>query len=111
MKLLSEKNTPRWIIFSIDVFICLASLMLAYQLRFNFRVPPVEIERWVVAIPSLLLVRVASFFISRIYAGIIRYTSTRDALRIFYTITGGSIFIGLMNFLSVRVIGYYLVPF
>lgn len=111
MKFLSEKNTPRWIIFSIDVFICIASLMLAYQLRFNFRVPRLEIDRWVVAIPSLLAVRIISFFISRIYAGIIRYTSTRDALRIFYTITAGTIFIGLLNFISLRVIGFYLVPF
>ena len=78
MKLFSEKNTPRWIIFSIDVFICLASLMLAYQLRFNFRVPLMEMERWKVAIPSLILVRILSFAVSRIYAGIIRYTSTRE---------------------------------
>jgi FlaA1/EpsC-like NDP-sugar epimerase len=111
MKFLSEKNTPRWIIFSIDIFICIASLMLAYQLRFNFRVPEMEIDRWVVAIPTLLAVRAISFFISRIYAGIIRYTSTRDALRIFYTITAGTIFIGLCNFISLRLIGYYLVPF
>ena len=111
MELFSEKNTPRWIIFSIDVVICIASLMLAYQLRFNFRVPAIEIERWVVAIPSLLAVRMISFAISRIYAGIIRYTSTRDALRIFYTITAGSLAIGLLNFVALRIIGFYLVPF
>jgi len=111
MNLLSEKNTPRWIIFSIDIFICIASLMLAYQLRFNFRVPAMEIDRWIVAIPSLLAARVISFFISRIYAGIIRYTSTRDALRIFYTITAGTIAIGLCNFIALKIIGYYLVPF
>jgi FlaA1/EpsC-like NDP-sugar epimerase len=85
--------------------------MLAYQLRFNFRVPTIEIQRWVVAIPSVLAVRIISFFISRIYAGIIRYTSTRDALRIFYTITAGSLAIGLLNFVALRVIGFYLVPF
>ncbi|MCX6273716.1 MAG: nucleoside-diphosphate sugar epimerase/dehydratase [Bacteroidetes bacterium] len=111
MKLFSEKNTPRWIIFSIDVFICLASLMLAYQLRFNFRVPAMEMERWNVAIPSLLIIRILSFAIARIYAGIIRYTSTRDALRIFYTITAGTILLGLLNFVSLKIIGYYLVPF
>ncbi len=109
--LLSEKNTPRWIIFSIDVFICFASLMLAYQLRFNFRIPEMEMERWSVAIPSLVIVRIVSFMISRIYAGIIRYTSTRDALRIFYTITGGTLLLGLLNFVSLQIIGYYLVPF
>lgn len=108
---LSEKNTPRWIIFSIDLFICLASLMLAYQLRFNFRVPAIEIDRWIVAIPSMMAIRTLSFLISRIYAGIIRYTSTRDALRIFYTITAGTIAAGLLNFIALRLIGFYLVPF
>ena len=29
MKILSEKNTPRWIIFLIDVCICIGSLLLA----------------------------------------------------------------------------------
>ncbi len=111
MKLLSEKNTPRWIIFSIDVFICAASLMLAYQLRFNFRVPKIEIDRWIISIPSLIGVRIISFYISRIYAGIIRYTSTRDALRIFYTITTGTLFICLLNLISLPVTGIYLVPF
>jgi FlaA1/EpsC-like NDP-sugar epimerase len=111
MKLFSEKNTPRWIIFFGDLFICFAALMLAYQLRFNFRVPELEIHRWLVAIPALLIVRAASFLISKIYAGIIRYTSTRDALRIFYTITAGSVAIVAGNIVSYYLRGIFLLPF
>jgi len=111
VKLFSEKNTPRWIIFFGDLFICLASLMLAYQLRFNFRVPELEIHRWWVAIPALLIFRSVSFLISKIYAGIIRYTSTRDALRIFYTITAGSLAIALGNVVSYYIRDIYLLPF
>src|SRR5262245_48687900 len=111
MRLFFEKNTLRWIIFFIDFFICLASLMLAYQLRFNFRVPEIEIQQWVFAIPTLLVVRSASFVIFKMYAGIIRYTSTRDALRIFYAITYGSLFIAIANYISYRIQGIYLVPF
>src|SRR4249920_3921360 len=109
MFLLREKNTPRWVIFCVDVFICFCSLMLAYQLRFNFRVPENEIARWAFAIPTLLITRVVSFFISKIYAGIIRYTSTRDALRIFYTVSAGTVFLALANLISVRIIDIYLV--
>jgi FlaA1/EpsC-like NDP-sugar epimerase len=107
---ITTRNTPRWIIFLIDLGICLASLMLAYQLRFNFRVPENEIALWKIAIPSLLLVRIFSFLIVRTYAGIIRYTSTRDAMRILLTITGGSVFLLLSNMISVRIIGVFLVP-
>ncbi len=108
---ISERNTPRWIIFLIDLFICLSSLMLAYQVRFNFRVPEIEISLWKIAIPALLIVRAGSFLLSRLYQGIIRYTSTKDALRVFYTITGGSIFLALANPVSYHFTGIYLVPF
>lgn len=108
---LIEKNTPRWIIFLIDIVICLGSIMLAYQVRFNFRVPEKEIEHWVYVIPTVLIVRVISFFISKIYQGIIRYTSTRDALRVFYTITAGSIFMAVANMGSYMWAKFFLVPY
>jgi FlaA1/EpsC-like NDP-sugar epimerase len=107
----SERNTPRWVIFLIDLFICLCSLMLAYLVRFNFRVPENEIALWKVVIPAVLVIRMGSFFITRIYQGIIRYTSTKDALRVFYTITGGSIFMAIANPLSYYTFGIFLVPY
>jgi FlaA1/EpsC-like NDP-sugar epimerase len=107
----SERSTPRWIIFLIDISICLASLLLAYLVRFNFRIPETEIQLWIIAIPAVILVRIISFFISRIYQGIIRYTSTKDALRVFFTVTLGSIFLALANPVSYYFSGIYLVPF
>ena len=108
---LFEKNTPRWIVFSIDLSICLGSLFLAYLVRFNFSIPSVEIELWKFAIPTVIGIRIISFFYSRIYQGIIRYTSTADAQRVFYTITAGSIAMALANIVSYFLIGFYLVPY
>jgi len=108
---LFEKNTPRWIVFSIDLSICLGSLFLAYLVRFNFSIPAVEIELWKFAIPTVIGIRIISFFYSRIYQGIIRYTSTADAQRVFYTITAGSIAMALANIVSYFLIGFYLVPY
>ncbi len=107
----SDRNTPRWIIFMIDTGICFLAMMLAYQVRFNFRVPESEIELWRYAIPALMGIRIGSFLLSRIYQGIIRYTSNRDALRIFYTITAGSLVLTLCNIISFQLKGFYLVPF
>ncbi len=109
--LLSEKNTPRWIIFLIDVFICISSLVLAYLLRFNFHIPLVEIDRFNYVFPVVLGVRIISFLISKIYAGIIRYTSTRDAVRIFFTVTGGSVAFIIANLISYKIKAFYVVPF
>lgn len=108
---LFEKNTPRWIVFSIDLSISQGSLFLAYLVRFNFSIPAVEIELWKLAIPTVIGIRVISFFYSRIYQGIIRYTSTADAQRVFYTITAGSIVMALANIISYFIIGIYLVPY
>ena len=85
--------------------------MLAYLVRFNFRVPEIEISYWKIAIPAMIIVRAGSFFITKIYQGIIRYTSTKDALRVFYTISSGSIFLALANPVSYYFSGIYLVPF
>lgn len=95
----------------IDLAICLGSLMLAYQLRFNFRVPETEIRLWKYAFTTVIVTRVTSFLISRIYQGIIRYTSTKDALRVFYTITLGSLAMVILNVISYNTIGIYMVPF
>ncbi len=108
---LTEKNTPRWIIFLIDMSICFGSLMLAYQLRFNFRVPESEMELWKYSITTVLLLRLISFLISRIYQGIIRYTNTRDALRVFFTVTTVSLSLSVLNIVSYATIGFYLVPY
>ena len=107
----SDKNTPRWIIFLIDTSICLAAFFLAYQVRFNFNVPEQEISHWRYALPALLGVRLVSFLYSRIYQGIIRYTSNKDALRIFYTITTGSALLALANIFSFYALGFFLVPY
>ncbi len=109
---LFENNTPRWIIFSIDVFIAFFSLSLAFLLRFNFEIPEVEIETFPIVFPYVIGVRLISFVIARTYSGIIRYTSTKDAQRIFTTISAGSLFLAITNIVSAQVWeGRYLIPF
>jgi len=108
---LPGRNTPRWIIFSIDIVICLCSVLLAYLLRFNFNVPSAEIESFRYVIPVVLLVRCTSFVMAKTYAGIIRYTSTRDAQRIFATIISGSVLFVVINIISFSVQTKYIIPY
>ena len=42
MSIFSKKYTPRWIVLIIDVFICVASTIIAYLRRFNFEIPENE---------------------------------------------------------------------
>lgn len=112
MKLL-DKNTPRWIVFLLDLTICSFSLVLAFLLRFNFTFPPEELRIFMKALPIVLAVRALSFYLSKTYQGIIRYTSSKDAQRIFVVITLGSCFLALLNFVFffIREERLFLLPY
>ena len=106
------KHTPRWLIFLIDIFIVLGSLLLAYLVRFNFNIPPNELGSLPYVLLFVLLIRGLSFVLLRTYAGIIRYTSTEDAVRIFLVILGGSLFFVLTNIFTYYFINQtYFIPF
>jgi FlaA1/EpsC-like NDP-sugar epimerase len=109
---ISDRNTPRWLIFIIDMTIVVFSVLLAYGLRFNFSIPPTDLKQIPQALAYIMLIRAISFLIARSYAGIIRYTSTDDAFRVAITILTGSILFGLTNIFTYYFVNdRYLVPF
>lgn len=109
--LLFKSNTPRWLIFLIDVGIVAFSAFVAYMLRFNFNIPPSEMPLIKYAMFSILMVRGLSFALAKTYAGIIRYTSTEDARKILVTNLIGSLLLALTNFFSFRSIAVFIIPF
>jgi FlaA1/EpsC-like NDP-sugar epimerase len=110
---LFEKNTPRWIVFLLDLIICVISLGLAFLLRFNFTFPETEVTIFLSALPIVLGIRAASFIISRTYQGIIRYTGSKDAQRIFIVVTLGSLTLAIANIVSyyVRQEKLFILPY
>lgn len=106
MKLI-EQNIKRWVIFAFDIFGALFSLFLAYALRFDFFSSQKDFSDefavlWT-ALPIFILIRVALFYFGKTYAGIIQYTSTQDAKRIFYVVT-----LGTVIFICLSLIRFYL---
>ncbi|GAB4317057.1 MAG: nucleoside-diphosphate sugar epimerase/dehydratase [Bacteroidales bacterium] len=99
-------------IFLLDISIVVFSLLLSYMLRFNFHVPEREMQLWPMVFGTVLSVRALSFIIARTYAGIIRYTSTEDATRIFVVGFTGSLLFAVLNVIFYYFInGRYVVPF
>ncbi len=100
-------NLPRWLIFLIDIVICVFSLVLAYLLRFNFSIP----EKDMILLPKALafgvIVRTVSFLIAKTYAGIIKYTSTDDALRIVFVTVIGSLVFVVTNIITFYFVGQF----
>lgn len=107
-----RKTTPRWIVFTVDVLICLASLHASYLIRFNFSIPENELVpyiKWV--LPIILIVRAISFFVFKTYSGIVRYTGVEDSLRILKVIFIGSLFFVLVNIITYFLWSTFIIPF
>lgn len=108
--LFPKKNTPRWLIFIIDISICLFAIFLSYMLRFNFHIPPVDLKDLPTVVSIILSVRILSFSIGKTYAGIIRYTSSKDAQRIFIVISIGSLTLAAIDVCSYAYAAKIIIP-
>lgn len=92
-----SSNTPRWIIFSIDVFICAFAYIAAVTLRFNFFLDDPVDSTFFKPLLLVLTVRVLAMLYFRTYAGIVRHTSLQDATKVVYAITLSSVIIFLID--------------
>jgi FlaA1/EpsC-like NDP-sugar epimerase len=111
LKKLLDINLPRVVILIGDLLLCIFSLFVAYQLRFNFNIPLKEINTFNFVFPFVLIVRFSSFLIAKTYTGIIRYTGTKDAIRIVLTLASGSSIMLISNVIRHSLDLFYLVPF
>ena len=108
----TRQNTPRWMIFMIDMFVVVCSVLLAYLLRFNFSIPKSELKPLPQILAYMVFIRACSFIIARSYAGIIRYTSTSDALRVFLTVLSGSVIFAITDLITFFLINrHFFIPF
>ncbi len=112
-KLFWQYNLPRWSILFIDTFVCAFALSLAFFIRFYFDsiMSVIDKENLPFDFLIVLSIRFISFFISKTYKGVVRYTSTRDTTRIFLVILAGSSLLFILNIISLNfVLGYYFIP-
>ena len=76
-----------------DVAVIAVSFISAFQLRFDFSIPPEHWERFLFSIPIVLIVRVAAFYWFRLHTGLWRYISLPDFREIFKAVTLSSVVI------------------
>ena len=105
-----NRNTPRTLILAIDVIIVFFSVLLAYLLRFNFNIPSNELKLLPQALILILSIRFLSFLLSKIFAGIIRYTEIQDVVRVFFVVLAGSVLISATTFAIHFYSGHYIIP-
>jgi len=106
----SKSHAPRWLVLSIDLIICMAAFFLAYILRFNFQISREEVEQALRLAPLVFAIRAVSFYLTKTYAGIVRYTGTQDAVRIFIALTSGTIVLIAANLANFFASGEVMIP-
>lgn len=73
---------PRWAIFALDLCCCIASVSLAFLLRFNFNTAEAARFPFAKIISIVIIVNAVLLVIFKAYAGIVRYTTFEDAGRL-----------------------------
>lgn len=104
------RNVPSWLIMSIDLVFVLFSILLSYLVRFNFDIPGQEIDPLPQIAGWMLVVKWLSFWVARTHSGLLRYTSTHDAGRIFVANLAAGALFGVTNIISWYARDYFFIP-
>ena len=75
---------PRWIIFSIDIFIILVSCIAGHYILKGIGIDLINPSLGIVLIILFLLTHIFFFYLFRSYTGIVRHTTLLDAIKLFF---------------------------
>lgn len=100
---LSAKVLPIWTILLIDVLIIIASCLLAYSLRYDFRSIFLDSSTIDKTILWTVVANLVFFRIFRTYSNVLRFSSFVDIMRIFVSLT---VSYGVLMILSVLLEAY-----
>jgi len=89
-KKLADKNVPRWVVLSVDMLLSISSFIFAFAVINKFELAAFSVKTFAYPLLVVALFRLQSFLITRSYTGIIKYTSSQDAVRIFLALTFSS---------------------
>lgn len=64
---------------------------MAFMLRFDFSLQPERSKQFITYLPLILLIRLAIYLVAGHYKDILRYSSIKELIRLFYSLTLGSI--------------------
>ncbi len=99
---------PRWIIFCLDLIVCIFSLCFAYFLKYNFNISEIDMNELSRNILIFTVLNSFVFMSIKTYAGIIRYTSAQDSFRILFSIVISN---GLFFFTNLILVSFNQEPY
>lgn len=94
-----KAKIPRISVFQLDIVMAIFSYFLAYLLRYNFSIRDHSAEAAIYPVFLFLSFKAISYLALKTYAGIIRFTSSQDAIRIFYAVLASTTGIYIVNYI------------
>jgi len=110
LKSLTQRHVTRWLVLNLDLLASSLTFLFSFAIIHNLRLDWFTFDELIVPMLIVLTIRLASFLITRSYTGIIRYTSTQDAIRIFVAITSSSLVIFAVRQIALYVTGDVIIP-
>lgn len=85
----------------LDVAVLTAAYVVAFQLRFDWAVPPAMTERMLVTLPLVVTAKLGLLFASGLHRRSWRYTSLRDAIRLYAALATAALGLLVVRFVAV----------
>ncbi|MBC7759370.1 MAG: polysaccharide biosynthesis protein [Phormidesmis sp. FL-bin-119] len=101
---------PRWIIFTLDLTCCIFALCFAYFIRFNFNIGQINSTELSRNLLFFAIINSIVFYTIKTYAGIIRYTSAQDSVRILLSILLSNCLFFICNLILVSFLMDPIIP-
>ncbi len=89
--------SPRWIIFSIDLIVCLGAWTIALNYWLSLLQESISYNQTLYTYIPVVIVNVALFFATSLYSGIVRFTGSYELARILLISSSGTILIYIAN--------------
>lgn len=89
-----------WLILAFDIGVCALAFIMAYVLRYNFRIPPEAVQALVVLLFLDLAFKLIFFLNFKTYTGVVRHTSTEDILLITKTQLASTVSLIFFSYVS-----------
>jgi FlaA1/EpsC-like NDP-sugar epimerase len=102
---------PRWIIFAIDICLSAIALLLAEVVAKNFNVTNIDFQELYRSAFTVIIINMIVFYFLKTYAGIVRYTSAQDSVKILGAVLLSAFFIFVLNAFMVTFKGATIISF
>lgn len=102
---------PRWIIYVIDICLSAIALVVAEVIAKNFIVTSIDFLALYRAALTVIIINIFVFYFLKTYAGIVRYTSAQDSVKILGAVLFSSFLIFVVNAVIVTFGGTLFISF